>query len=218
MPMPLRPSSCARWLGAGLLAAAGLCLGVAPAGAQPAPAARAKTAAGPAWSELNARQQAALQPLAPHWAELSDIQKRKWLTLSRNFASMSPQAQQTLHARMTEWAGLSGLQRAQARLNFAEIMRLAPADERKAKWEAYQALSPEERRGLAERGSRRPPGAAVPIRPVPSQKLVPVPPTARGQHTPRIQLAPPAAKMAAPADSLPPAPPATLTDQPSSAP
>ena len=51
---------------------------------------------------------------------------------------------------MTEWAALSPQQRAQARLNFAEIKRL-PADERKAKWEAYQALQPEEKRKLGRR-------------------------------------------------------------------
>ncbi|MNT21331.1 hypothetical protein D3C72_1566670 [compost metagenome] len=92
--------------------------------------------------------------------------------------------QVTLHSRMIEWAALSNQQRAQARLNFAEVKRV-PADERKLKWEQYQALSEEEKRKLAESAPPKPRGAALPVRPVSSQKLVPVPAvTPPGQHTP----------------------------------
>ncbi|WP_242631095.1 DUF3106 domain-containing protein [Variovorax paradoxus] len=150
----------------------------------------------PAWSELTAEQQQALQPLASHWHTLSMGQKRKWLALSRNYANMSADDRTTLHSRMIEWAALSNQQRAQARLNFAEV-KSVPADERKAKWEQYQALSEEEKRRLAERAPARPRGAAVPVRPVPAQKLVMVPAvTPSGQHTPRILLAPPASATA----------------------
>ena len=128
-------------------------------------------------------------------------QKRKWLALSRNYSEMSAEDRKTLHSRMIEWAALSNQQRTQARLNFAEVKRI-PADERKAKWEQYQALSEEEKRKLAERAPPKPRGAAIPVRPVSSQKLVPVPAVTPGvQHTPRILLTPPPA---------PPAPPATL--------
>ncbi|ADU36748.1 DUF3106 domain-containing protein [Variovorax paradoxus] len=145
----------------------------------------------PLWSELTAEQQLALKPLVSHWTTMNTGQKRKWLALSRNFATMSTDDQVTLHSRMIEWAALSNQQRAQARLNFAEVKRL-PADERKAKWEQYQALSEEEKRKLAERAPAKPRGAAIPVRPVSSQKLVPVPAvTPPGQHTPRIVLAPP---------------------------
>ncbi|MCY1246435.1 hypothetical protein D9M72_596680 [compost metagenome] len=62
-----------------------------------------------------------------------------------------------------------------------------PADERRLKWEQYQALSEEEKRKLAESAPPKPRGAALPVRPVSSQKLVPVPAvTPPGQHTPRI--------------------------------
>ncbi|BEP61920.1 hypothetical protein GmRootV213_24740 [Variovorax sp. V213] len=145
----------------------------------------------PYWSELTAEQQQALQPLASHWHTLNAGHKRKWLALSRNYANMSADDRTTLHSRMIEWAALSNQQRAQARLNFAEVKRV-PADERKAKWEQYQALSEEEKRRLAERAPPKPRGAAIPVRPVPAQKLVTVPAvTPAGQHTPRIMLAPP---------------------------
>ena len=145
----------------------------------------------PLWRDLSARQQRALEPLALQWDSLTEPHKRKWLALSRNYAKLSPAEQEVLHSRMTEWATLSNQQRSQARLNFAEVKQV-PVDERKAKWEAYQALSEEEKRELAARAKPRP-GAAVSIRPVPAQKLVQLPAaTPDAPHTPRIQLAPPA--------------------------
>ncbi|WP_395347677.1 DUF3106 domain-containing protein [Variovorax sp. UC122_21] len=168
----------------------------------------------PLWAELTAEQQQALQPLAPHWNALNVGQKRKWLALSRNYASLPAEDQITLRSRMIEWAALSNQQRVQARLNFAEVKRV-PADERKAKWEQYQALSEEEKRKLAERAPAKPKGAAIPVRPVSSQKLVAVPAvTSPGLHTPRIQLAPPMAPAApaiVPAAALAANPPTAAT-------
>ncbi len=132
----------------------------------------------------------------------------KWLAISRDYAKLPTADQEVLHSRMTEWARLSNQQRADARLNFADVKQV-PADERKAKWEAYQALSDEEKSKLAARATTaKPPGAAATIRPVPLQKLAPVP--AMGvdnQHMPRIQLAPPPASAApAPVAAARPAP------------
>jgi hypothetical protein len=148
-------------------------------------------AAKPLWTDLSAEQQAALRPLAQHWNGLSEAHKRKWLVLSRNYNKLGAGEQATLHGRMGEWAALSARDRAQARLNFAEVKRLAPADERKAKWEAYQALSEEERRKLAA-SAAVPTTAALPLRPVPERKLAPIPDSAlaQGHGGPRIQLAP----------------------------
>lgn len=155
-------------------------------------------------------QQQSLQPLAVHWNTLHPAQKRKWIALSRNFETLSPAEQKVLHSRMTEWASLSAQDRTLARLNYAEVKRLAPEEERKAKWEAYQALSEEEKRKLAERAGNRPPSAAAPVRPAPAQKFAPVPSVATGsQYPPRIQLAPPASSPApaalAPASPIVPA-------------
>lgn len=53
--------------------------------------------------------------------------------------------------RMESWSGLSAAQRNQARLNFAITNRLAT--DKQAQWEAYQALSDEEKRLLASRAA-----------------------------------------------------------------
>jgi len=213
-PRPLRPlpAGAVVWAGAFVVAAFSLTMACAQphseaaskaAGSSaPASSPKAVSTTKPLWSELTAEQQQALKPLGTHWNTLNIGQKRKWLALSRNFGSMSADDQSTLHSRMIEWAALSNQQRAQARLNFAEVKRI-PADERKVKWEQYQALSEEEKRKLAERAPPKPRGAAIPVRPVSSQKLVPVPAiTPGGQHTPRILLAPPPAPAATPATTV----------------
>lgn len=179
------------------------------------------TVAKPLWRDLTTRQQRALEPLAAYWDELTEPHKRKWLAISRDYAKLPAADQEVLHSRMTEWASLSNQQRAQARLNFADVKQV-PVDERKAKWEAYQALSDEEKGKLAARASTvSTPGAAPTIRPVPAQKLAPVPALGpNGQHTPRIQLAPPPAPMtaaarapAAPAGPAPVSPPVSAEAQ-----
>jgi hypothetical protein len=222
----LRARTVIAWLSASLvLAAAGFASTTARA--QPGEAESRVADAMPAkplWRDLSSRQQKALQPLAPYWDEMTESHKRKWLAISRDYAKLSPAEQEVLHSRMTEWASLSNQQRAQARANFANVKQV-PVDERKAKWEAYQALSAEEKSRLAARAApAKTPGAAPTIRPVPAQKLVSVPAVGPdAQHIPRIQLAPPptaathaqtrpvapVAPAAAPAVAAqPPAPPA----------
>lgn len=103
----------------------------------------------PTWRELSPAQQQALAPLAAHWDRLSEERRRKWLVISKNFSSLSSAEQVKLHRRMNEWIALSQQQRIQARQNFSEIKKLSP-EQRAAEWEAYQALSAEERRKLAK--------------------------------------------------------------------
>ena len=136
-------------------------------------------ATGPAWSQLTPSQQQALAPLASSWnTSMSEAQKRKWLEISKNYAALTPEAQAMLNSRMNEWVALSPQQRAQARLNFGktlELSRQLTPEEKKAKWEAYQALSPEEKQRLAAKASPRPSGAATAVKPVAPQKLATVP-------------------------------------------
>lgn len=148
-------------------------------------------AQGSSWAQLTPVQRASLAPLEGHWSSMSEAQKRKWIALSGNYISLTPDERRTLHSRMTEWAMLSPRDRAQARLNFAEVKQVSP-EERKAKWAAYQALSDDERRKLANRANERPRSAAIPIRPIPAQKLVEVPASSGpGEHGARIRLAAP---------------------------
>lgn len=133
----------------------------------------------PLWSSLTPLQQHALQPLAGSWATISDAQKRKWIAVSKNYPSLSPEGQATMQGRMNEWISLTPLQRAEARLNFATTSefskQLTPA-EKLAKWQTYQSLSVDEKQKLAEKASAKPAGAAMAVKPVASQKLAPVQP------------------------------------------
>ena len=82
-----------------------------------------------------------------------------------------------MHSRMVEWVGMSPQARAQARLNFAKTKELSgtlSAEEKKAKWQTYQALSQEEKRKLAEKAAPKVTGAATAIKPVAPQRLTSV--------------------------------------------
>jgi hypothetical protein len=137
-----------------------------------------KAAARPGWSKLTASQQQALKPLASSWETLSAGQQRKWLEISNNYPSLSPTDQAKMHGRMREWVALSTQERAQARLNFAKTSELSkelsPAEKR-AKWDAYNSLPPEQKQKLAETGSQKPLGAAPAAHPVSKQKLANLP-------------------------------------------
>ena len=139
------------------------------------------------WSKLTPQQKEALQPLARSWDSLSAGQQRKWLEVSRNYPSLSAADKANMHSRMAEWGALSNRERAEARLNFATTAELAhelTPQEKKAKWEAYQSLSAEDKKKLANQASRPPAGAATPIKPVAPQKLVTLPPAANTTNKP----------------------------------
>ena len=148
-----------------------------PANVKPVPSnapASQKSEASPTWRELTPAQQASLKPLAANWSGIGEAQKRKWLAVSKNYPSLPAPEQAKLHSRMTEWASLSQQQRTQARLNFAETKKLS-SDEKTANWQAYQALSPEDRQKLAATATPKPAGAAAAVKPVAPQKLAAVP-------------------------------------------
>ena len=141
---------------------------------KPAPAKAQAAATKPDWLQLTPAQQAALKPLASAWGSISEAQKRKWIALSQNHPNLSAAEQATLHGRMTEWAALSPAQRNQARLNFAQTKSLT-TEEKKTQWEAYQALSPEQKKQLA--AGAKAAGAAPAVTPVAPNKLAAVPVT-----------------------------------------
>jgi hypothetical protein len=129
-----------------------------------------------AWEDLSVVQRQSLKPLESSWATLGDGHKRKWIALAQNYPQLAPAEQAKMHARMAEWAALKPRAREMARLNFAETKKVAPA-ERAANWEAYQALSPEEKKRLAKKTPVKPAGAAVSAKPLPANKLTAVPVT-----------------------------------------
>ena len=104
---------------------------------------------------------------------LSESQKRRWLALAQTFETLPPEEREKLHNPHDRVVSLSARQRSQARLNYADAQRLAPNDKR-AHWEAYQALS-DEKRSLAADAPTKPAGAAPALRPSLPKKLVQVP-------------------------------------------
>ena len=141
-----------------------------PAGSAAAPA----SASNSSWQSLKGSQKKALAPLAPHWAQISHAQRNKWLAMSNNFDNLSNKEQAILHERMADWASLSPQQRAQARLNFNQTKTLG-ADAKKTQWEAYQALSLEDRKKLAAQQTTGIQGAATASQATSPRKIIPLP-------------------------------------------
>jgi hypothetical protein len=146
---------------------------------KPGPSAPLETDSGLKWAELSQAQKQSLRPLAGIWDTLGAGHKRKWIALAQTYPNLAAPEQEKLHSRMVEWAALKPREREQARLNFTETKKLSAPD-RASNWEAYQALSPEERQRLAaDRTATKPAGAAATIKPGPPEKLTVVPITRR---------------------------------------
>ena len=129
----------AAWAGHGLAQTAGQ-----------APQAAAKAQTSGNWKQLKAHEKKALAPLAVRWGELTETQRSKWLAIAKGFDQLPPTEQQTMQARMKEWVALSPVQRNQARLNFNNLQNVS-RDEKKNRWDEYQALSEEEKRKLLKK-------------------------------------------------------------------
>jgi hypothetical protein len=161
-----------------------LCTGLAQAWAQNVPAAQntkpaAQAISNAEWQKLSASQKTALAPLSSLWTQISPAQKSKWLAISNNFDKLSVKEQAVLHERMANWAALSPQQRAQARLTFNETKSLG-SDEKKTHWEAYQALSADEKKKLAAQQKTGIQGAATASQAPPPGKVIRLP----GKSTP----------------------------------
>lgn len=103
----------------------------------------------PSWRSLSPAQQQALAPLQQEWPKVDARRKQKWLEVASRYATMPRDEQTRVQARMTDWLALSPTERARARTLYQEA-RQVPADERQARWRAYQALSADERHRLAK--------------------------------------------------------------------
>lgn len=146
---------------------------------QPAPVKSQRATSPPSsienWNSLTAQQKEALAPLSAVWANISPVKKQKWLDISKGFALLSEEGKETLHLRMKEWVSLSPKQREQARINFTYTKKL-PSGDKQAQWQAYQALSAEEKQKLASiNKATQTVGAAPAIKPVAKDKLVRTP-------------------------------------------
>ena len=126
-----------------------------------APKAGPQVSDGAAWSSLSPSQKNALKPLEREWDRIDAPRKTKWLEIAGKFPSMPPAEQARIQARMADWAQMTPKERGQARMNFKEAQQV-PAQERKARWEAYKALPPEQQKQLAARAAPVPRKTAAP--------------------------------------------------------
>ena len=162
-----------------------------------------------AWQQLTPKQKQALAPLGAQWGALTAQQQNKWLALSTNFTQLSVADQVTMHERMADWVALSPQQRNLARLNFNKLQNL-PKEDKKAKWEAYQALSAEEKRLLAAGAKALPKNAAPTAKPLEPHRQVQTPVKSSAGNPPasniaidRKTLLPRPAAMAVPTPNVP---------------
>ena len=116
------------------------------------PPAPAKTEEGPRWQKLKPAQRDALKPLQQEWPQLDVTSKLKWMQLADRLPELPVDERTRVQGRMADWAKLTPAERGQARLRFQEAKQLPPSD-RRSRWDAYQALPPEEKDELAARAA-----------------------------------------------------------------
>lgn len=108
----------------------------------------------PTWARLTPAQKEILLPLQQDWDALDAARKSQWLEVATRFSGLPAQEQSRVQERMREWTRLSPAERQQARISFQGAKKIN-ADERQAKWEAYQALPQEQRQQLADKAAKK---------------------------------------------------------------
>ena len=102
------------------------------------------------WDLLTPEQQEILAPLESDWSTLSKDRQKKWVAVANRYPQMSDSEKNVLQSRMTEWAKLSTEQRRVARDNYLSTLKFPPEKKAEA-WQAYQQLSEEDKKKLAEK-------------------------------------------------------------------
>jgi len=115
------------------------------------------------WDDLSAVQQKILAPLEEDWSYLSKERRQKWIQVANLYPKMKRADQERLQSRMNEWSKLSQKDRRIARDNYLSSLRF-PAEEKASAWQAYQQLSPEDKKKLAakEDNKKKPTAASSP--------------------------------------------------------
>jgi hypothetical protein len=112
------------------------------------------------WSALNEDQRLILAPLEEDWPSLTTTRQKKWVEVANRYPSMSDIEKSTLQSRMSEWVGLSIMQRQRARDNYLRILNISP-EKKAAAWESYQQLSDEDKKLLAQKRAQTSKPSAV---------------------------------------------------------
>lgn len=103
-----------------------------------------------AWSSLSPQQQSSLAPLASQWTGMNTGARQRWLSVAQRMPHMSASEQMRVQQRMRTWSDMPAAERGKARLNYEQAQSLTPA-ERSARWQAYQALTPQQRQALVQK-------------------------------------------------------------------
>lgn len=102
---------------------------------------------GPQWSELSVIQKTSLKPLEKEWSTIEPNQKQKWLEVAARMPAMPLIERERIQTRMIEWGRLSPQERGQVRMAYQEAKKITTKN-RQNQWQAYQALSAEQKHQL----------------------------------------------------------------------
>ena len=108
----------------------------------------------PSWSSLSISQKETLATLQEDWNTLSGEQRTKWVQLANRYEKLPEAERERLKSRMSDWAKLSTNDRRVARANFIKSLDI-PNDKKSEAWEAYQQLTPEEKKQLADEAAEK---------------------------------------------------------------
>ena len=115
------------------------------------------------WEGLKPEQQKILAPLEGDWDYMLPESRKKWVQVANLYPKMSETDQQRLQSRMTSWSNLSQKDRRLARENYLSSLKF-PAEKKAEAWSAYQKLSDEQKKKLAqaEVNKKKPTAASAP--------------------------------------------------------
>jgi len=101
------------------------------------------------WSDLSTVQKEILSSLEEDWPNLTVEQRVKWIQLANRYDNLTEAEKERLRARMADWSKLPSNEKRIARANFLKAQSVSN-DQKLEAWEAYQQLSAEEKKELAE--------------------------------------------------------------------
>jgi hypothetical protein len=101
------------------------------------------------WESLKAGQQKILAPLESDWDYMLPDSRKKWIQVANLYPKMTEADQQRLQSRMASWSSLSQKDRRLARENYLSSLKF-PAEKKAEAWSAYQKLSDEQKKKLAQ--------------------------------------------------------------------
>jgi hypothetical protein len=106
------------------------------------------------WESLSPRQQMILTPLESDWDFMKPEIRKKWIQIANLYPKMSDADQQRLQSRMNSWSKLSQKDRRLARENYLSSLKF-PSERKAEAWNAYQQLSDEQKKKLANAEVKR---------------------------------------------------------------